>query len=115
MLKTFKQMNTPSQEVNVAARDDLYLLDDRDLLMRLMQRTGSGQRVTVRELAQRAAVAVGTVGDLASGARSCVTYPTARAISRAIGVDLPILFVQVGRAVPLPEGEITPLPPRVAV
>ncbi|MEU5426928.1 hypothetical protein AB0H73_15170 [Streptomyces olivoreticuli] len=115
MLDSFKQMDALFQEVDMAARDDLYLLDDRDLLIRLMRRTGSGQRVTVRQLAKGAAVAVGTVGNLASGAQTCVTYPTARAISQAIGVDLPILFVRVGRAVPVPEGEITPLPTRTAV
>ncbi|WP_424891863.1 hypothetical protein [Streptomyces sp. XH2] len=115
MLKMFKQMNAPFEEVNMPARDDLYLLDDRDLLIRLMRRTGSGQRVTVRDLAERASVAVGTVGNLTSGAQQWVTYPTARAISNAIGVDLPILFVRSGRAVPASEAEATPLLRRTAV
>ncbi|MEU1309427.1 helix-turn-helix transcriptional regulator [Streptomyces cinnamoneus] len=111
----FNQMNTPFQEVNVAVCDARYLLPERDLLIRLMKRTGSGQRVTIRELAESAGIAAGTVGDLVSGARNRVTYGTAHAISTAIGVDLPILFVPIGRAVQVPSGDITPLPERVAV
>lgn len=92
----------------MGARDALYVLDDRALLIRLMRRTGTGQRVTVRELAERAQVAVGTVGNLISGAQTRVTDTTAYAISRAIGVDLPILFVPEGRSMPNSTGDITP-------
>lgn len=96
-------------------RDALYLLPERDLLIRLMRRTGTGQRVTVRELAERAEVAVGTVGNLVSGAQTCVTPATAHAVSQAIGVDLPILFIPVGRSVPAVVGDIAPLPAQAAV
>ncbi|MFD5632405.1 helix-turn-helix domain-containing protein [Streptomyces sp. NPDC127072] len=76
----------------------LQQLLDRDLLLRLMKRTGQGDAVDVRKLARRAGIARGTVGDLVSGARSRVTYDSASAISAAIGVDLEILFASVGRS-----------------
>ncbi len=41
----------------MTSRDPLYRLLDSDLLRRLMQRTGSGQRITVRELAMRSGCA----------------------------------------------------------
>ncbi|MEU2510505.1 hypothetical protein [Streptomyces syringium] len=113
MLVLFIETNTASQEVNMAPRDELYLLPERDLLLRLMRRTGTGQRATVRQLAERADVASGTVGNLVSGAQNCVTHDTARAICRAIGVDLPILFIPIGRAVPVPAVDIAPVPTQV--
>ncbi|MFI9200219.1 hypothetical protein [Streptomyces sp. NPDC053048] len=111
----FIETNKLNLEVNMPPRDALYLLPERDLLIRLMQRTGTGQRVTVRELAERAEIAVGTVGNLVSGAQNCVTPATAHAVSQAIGVDLPILFIPVGRSAPAPAGGIAPLPEQAAV
>ncbi|MBH1932924.1 helix-turn-helix transcriptional regulator [Streptomyces sp. AV19] len=98
----------------MAFRDPLFLLWDRDLLLRLMKRTGSGHKVTVRELAERSGVAVGTVGDLASGARSSVTATTAQAICQGIGVDLLILFTPIGRSVPSSRVDNTPSVEQVA-
>lgn len=91
----------PLHEVDVttpAQLPPLQELLERDLLLRLMERTGRGDSVDVRKLARRAGVARGVVGDLVSGARSRVTYDSAAAISAAIGVDMPILFAPVGRS-----------------
>lgn len=85
-------MSTPAQA------PPLQQLLDRDLLLRLMKRTGQGDEVDVRKLAARAGTSRGVVGDLVSGARSRVTYESAAAICAALGVDLPILFVTVGRS-----------------
>lgn len=85
-------MTTPAQA------PPLQQLLDRDLLLRLMKRTGRGDSVDVRTLARRAGIARGVVGDLVSGARSRVTYESAAAICAAIGVDLEILFAAVGRS-----------------
>lgn len=85
-------MTTPAQS------PPLQQLLDRDLLLRLMKRTGRGDAVDVRTLARRAGVARGTVGDLVSGARVRVTYETAAGICAALGVDLGILFAAVGRS-----------------
>ncbi|MFF8679556.1 helix-turn-helix domain-containing protein [Streptomyces sp. NPDC015237] len=85
-------MTTPAQP------PPLQQLLDRELLLRLMERTGQGDSVDVRKLARRAGVARGVVGDLVSGARSRVTYESAAAICAAIGVDMPILFATVGRS-----------------
>jgi transcriptional regulator with XRE-family HTH domain len=63
-----------------------------------MKRTGQGDEVDVRKLAARAGISRGVVGDLASGARSRVTYESAAAICAALGVDMPILFGTVGRS-----------------
>lgn len=86
----------------------LQELLDRDLLLRLMERTGRGDSVDVRKLARRAGVARGVVGDLVSGARKRVTYESAAAICSALGVDLLVLFAPVGRSlafVPAQSGE----------
>lgn len=91
----------PLHEVDVttpAQAPPLQQLLDRDLLLRLMKRTGQGDSVDVRKLASRAGLARGTVGDLVSGARSRVTYETAAAVCAAIGVDMDILFATVGRS-----------------
>ncbi|MHC3392049.1 helix-turn-helix domain-containing protein [Streptomyces lavendulocolor] len=86
-------MTTPAH-----APIQLYKLHDRELLARLMQRTGTGAPVTVRELAGQAGVPHGTVGNLLTGEQESVLEPTAVAISHAIGVDFLILFVPLGRA-----------------
>ncbi|KAA6221764.1 XRE family transcriptional regulator [Streptomyces albofaciens JCM 4342] len=99
----------------MTSRDPLYRLLDSDLLRRLMQRTGSGQRITVRELAMRSGCARGTVGNLLSGVQGCVPGPVAHALSAAIGVDVLVLFAPVGRSVPVPATENAPSAVRAAV
>ncbi|MEU4205626.1 hypothetical protein AB0F64_37640 [Streptomyces sp. NPDC026294] len=110
-----KQMDTTPQEVDMTSRDPLYRLLDADLLRRLMQRTGSGQRITVRELAMRSGCARGTVGNLLSGAQACIPGPTAHTLCHTIGVDVLVLFTPVGRSVPVPTTENTPSAIRTAV
>ncbi|MFG2225339.1 XRE family transcriptional regulator [Streptomyces sp. NPDC048644] len=93
------------------SRTPQYQLLDADLLRRLMQRTGTGQRVTIRELAAHAGCAVGTVGNLLSGKQQCVTSGTAHSVAQAIGVDTLVLFAPTGRATPVssPAASLTPL------
>ncbi|MCX5587613.1 XRE family transcriptional regulator [Streptomyces erythrochromogenes] len=85
--------------------EPVYQLVNRDLLKTLMSRTGSGQSVTIRELAQRAGCSSTVVGALVSGAKQCVVASTAHGIARVIGVDTLILFTPVGRSVPVPRRE----------
>lgn len=70
-----------------------------------MKRTGLGDEVDVRELAARAGISRGVVGDLVSGARVRVTYASAAAICAALGVDMPILFAPVGRSLTFVPGQ----------
>ncbi|MCY0921876.1 MULTISPECIES: helix-turn-helix domain-containing protein [unclassified Streptomyces] len=76
----------------------LFRLVDRDLLAKLMKRTGTGAAMSVRELAAEAGVTRSTVGNLLSGGQVSVFYPTACQIADAIGVDVLILFTPTGRA-----------------
>lgn len=76
----------------------LFRLVDRDLLAKLMERTGTGAAVTGRELAAKAAVPRSTIGNLLTGEQESVFYPTACEIASAIGVDVLILFTPTGRA-----------------
>lgn len=103
-LYSSKQLDTArrtSHEVDVttpAQSPPPQQLLDRDLFLRLMKRTGQGDEVDIRKLAARAGISRGVVGDLASGARSRVTYESAAAICAALGIDMPILFGTVGRS-----------------
>lgn len=94
----------------MAERDPRYRLLDADLLRTLMKRTGTGQSVTIRELAKQAECATGTVGNLVNGDQECVSARTAHSLCRAIGVDVLVLFAPTGRSVPVPAAEITPEP-----
>jgi transcriptional regulator with XRE-family HTH domain len=76
----------------------LYQLVDRELLARLMKRTGTGASVSVRELATQAGVSRSTIGNLLSGSQEAVFNPAAHQIADAIGVDVLILFTPTGRA-----------------
>ena len=70
----------------------LWTLVDADLLRTLMKRTGDGSGMTVRELADRAGVAVGTIGKLLTRAQISTSADAAQAIADAIGVGVLILF-----------------------
>lgn len=71
---------------------------DRELLARLMKRTGTGARLTTRDLAKVAELPHGTVGALVSGDQRFISREKAVRIATAIGVDLMILFVPCERA-----------------
>lgn len=85
--------------------EPLYRLLNRDLLKTIMRRTGSGQSVTIRELAAKAGCSRTTVGDLVSGAKECVVESSAHAMTRVLGVDTLVLFAPAGRSVPVPPNE----------
>ncbi|PBC71518.1 hypothetical protein BX265_6128 [Streptomyces sp. TLI_235] len=75
---------------------------NRDLLKLLMQRTGTGSRISTRDLAKAVGCAHGTIGNLLNGAQEYVPLALAQAIAARIGVDLLVLFTPTGRAVPAP-------------
>ncbi|MFE0875380.1 hypothetical protein ACFW4X_10930 [Streptomyces smyrnaeus] len=66
--------------------------------MELMQRTGTGARLTVRQLAAAVDVPTGTIGGLTSGTQRFLPEDKARRIAAAIGVDYLVLFVPCERA-----------------
>ncbi|MGW1463891.1 helix-turn-helix domain-containing protein [Streptomyces sp. NPDC002308] len=76
----------------------MYHLVSPDLMRTLMKRTGTGAPVTGRQLAADIGIAHGTIGNLLTGAQRSVPESIAEDIARRIGVDLPILFVRVGRS-----------------
>ncbi|MDX3679470.1 helix-turn-helix domain-containing protein [Streptomyces scabiei] len=76
----------------------MYAVASSDLLKLLMERTGTGEAVTSRELAEAVGIAHGTIGGLMSGAQRVVPEPKAKAIAAALGVDLLVLWVPMERA-----------------
>lgn len=75
-----------------------YVLINRHLMRQLMERTGSGERISVRGLADKAGVSHGLIGNLLTGVTTAVPAVTAYAISDAIGVDVLILWCPAGRS-----------------
>ncbi|MEU0001527.1 helix-turn-helix domain-containing protein [Streptomyces microflavus] len=89
-------MNEPFREVNMPqAMSRVY---DRELLARLMKRTGTGARIRIRDLASLTSLPVGTIGALLSGEQRYLPREKAERIAQVIGVDLMILFVPCERA-----------------
>ncbi|MFE6014956.1 helix-turn-helix domain-containing protein, partial [Bacillus thuringiensis] len=76
----------------------MYAVVSGDRLKTFMERTGTGEAVTSRELAALAGVAHGTIGALMSGTQRLVPEDKAKAITRAIGIDLLVLFIPMERA-----------------
>ncbi|MFD7978847.1 helix-turn-helix domain-containing protein [Streptomyces sp. NPDC059071] len=77
-----------------------YRLVDPELLRTLMKRTGTGSKISNRELADAVGVSHGTVDNLLNGTVKTQKEATASAICRTIGVDLLILWAPTGRSVP---------------
>lgn len=75
----------------------MYAVHSPDRLKMLMERTGTGESLTSRELAAAAGVAHGTIGSLMSGAQQLVPEPKAKAISDALSVPRPLLFIRMKR------------------
>lgn len=73
-----------------------------DRLVMLMERTGDGRDVSVRELAEAAGCHPSKIGHLRSGERETATYEEALAIAKRLGVDLLVLWEHTGRANPAP-------------
>lgn len=93
------EMNETSREVNVSeSPPTMYAVVSGDRLKMLMERTGTGESITSRELATAAGVAAGTIGALMSGAQQSVPEDKAKAIAAALGVDLLVLFIPMERA-----------------
>ncbi|MFE6103229.1 helix-turn-helix domain-containing protein [Streptomyces laurentii] len=75
-----------------------YRLYNAKLFRMLMERTGTGAEVTLRELAEFVGIPHTTIGNVLAGSQETVSSKTAQAIAAAIGVDLLILWVPVQRA-----------------
>ncbi|MER7047768.1 helix-turn-helix domain-containing protein [Streptomyces jumonjinensis] len=87
-----------------------YKIVNPQLLEMLMRRTGRGDAVSVRQLADRAGIPHGTVGNLLTGEQQTVRTETAHAITSALGVDLLVLFMPAERAAAaLPRSNRTPV------
>ncbi|MEU7384739.1 helix-turn-helix transcriptional regulator [Streptomyces sp. NPDC042207] len=76
----------------------MYAVVSGDRLKTLMERTGTGESITSRELATAAGVAHGTIGALMSGAQRLVPEDKAKAIAAVLGVDLLVLFIPMERS-----------------
>ncbi|MFJ9027598.1 XRE family transcriptional regulator [Streptomyces sp. NPDC102274] len=88
------------REVDVIKHDPLmYKLVRPRLFADLMQRTGDGSAVSVRELAARSGVARTTIGNLLTGKQDVIPDHKAAAIVRELGVDILVIFAPVGRSV----------------
>jgi transcriptional regulator with XRE-family HTH domain len=100
-LTSFSEMNDLFNEVNVSeseAPPTMYAVHSSERLKMLMERIGTGEELSSRELAQRAGVANGTIGALMAGTQRLVPEPKAKAIAAAIGVDLLVLWIPMERA-----------------
>ncbi|MFF8910204.1 helix-turn-helix domain-containing protein [Streptomyces olivaceoviridis] len=93
----------------------MYAVASGDRLKLLMERTGTGEPITSRELAAAAGVANGTIGALMTGAQRSVPESKAKAIAARLGVDLLVLFIPMersGRAsIPAPPHKEAACPP----
>lgn len=79
-----------------------YVLVSPDLLVQLMERTGDGRPVSVRELARVASCSHSKIGHLRTGERETATHDEALAIARRLGVDLLVLWKPTGRTIEAP-------------
>jgi transcriptional regulator with XRE-family HTH domain len=88
-----------SSEVNVSeSPPTMYAVVSGDRLKMLMERIGTGESISSRELAAVAGVADGTIGALMSGTQRMVPEHKAKAIAAALGVDLLVLFIPMERS-----------------
>lgn len=78
--------------------EPIYRLVRADLMRTLMQRTGTGAPISVRELAAATGVSHGTISNLLTGIQVTAPATRAHAISERLGVDVLILWEPVGRA-----------------
>ena len=97
MLTAFREMNDALSEVNMSEAPMCRIYDPA-LLARLMKRTGTGARMTTRDLAKVAELPHGTVGALVTGTQRFIAREKAQRIATAIGVDLMVIFVPCERA-----------------
>lgn len=83
-------------------QQNAYVLVSPDLLCQLMERTGDGRPVSVRELARVAGCHPSKIGHLRTGERETADETEAPAIARRLGVDLLVLWKPTGRTVEMP-------------
>jgi transcriptional regulator with XRE-family HTH domain len=81
----------------------MYRLVRIELFRQLMQRTGDGSSVSVRQLAAAARVHRNTVGNLLSGVQETVPEYAAHAMAQRLGVDLLVVFEPVCRSTTSPD------------
>jgi len=86
----------------VRPQQNPMVLVSAGLLCQLMERTGDGREVSVRELADAVGCHPSKIGHLRSGERSTATHDEALAIAKRLGVDLLVLWEHTGRTVPVP-------------
>lgn len=94
MLWMSKQMDNLTKEVNMSTPTPLpmYELVSPDLLRTLMQRTGDGHKVSIRDLGEAAGCSHGTITWLLDGRYSRVTVTVAHGIAQRLGVGVLVLF-----------------------
>lgn len=80
----------------------MYRLVGAGLFRQLMQRTGNGAPVTLRQLAADVGIPHGTIGNLLTGQQDTVPEPTATALAQRLGVDLLVIFEPVCRSTTTP-------------
>ena len=73
-----------------------------DRLVMLMERTGDGREISVRDLAEAVGCHPSKIDHLRNGRRRSATQAEAEAIAKRLGVDLLVLWEHTGRAVPAP-------------
>jgi plasmid maintenance system antidote protein VapI len=86
----------------------MHRLVSPQLLRLLMQRTGTGAQLSIRELAAAIGIPHTTIGNLLAGDQESVAGETAYAIAAAVGVDVLVLWIPVERAAAVqlvPSGE----------
>ncbi|MFF5186429.1 helix-turn-helix domain-containing protein [Streptomyces sp. NPDC000345] len=86
-----------SNETTQSTAPTMYAVASSARLKTLMERTGTGEQISSRELAAEAGVAHGTIGNLMSGHQRVVPEDKAKSIADALGVKLLVLFVEVER------------------
>ncbi|MFG3170634.1 helix-turn-helix domain-containing protein [Streptomyces sp. NPDC048200] len=84
------------------AQQNPMQLVNADLLVLLMERTGDGRNVSVRDLADAAGCHPSKVDALRNGRRKTATQHEAEALAKRLGVDLLVLWEHTGRTIPAP-------------
>lgn len=83
-------------------QQEYMVLVSPDRLVMLMERTGDGREISVRELAATAGCHPSKIDALRNGRRKNSLYREAAAIAKRLGVDLLVLWAHPGRTVEAP-------------
>ncbi|MDV5145872.1 helix-turn-helix domain-containing protein [Streptomyces sp. SBC-4] len=87
-----------SREVLVSPPLPSRRLVNPELLRLIMRRTGTGARLSIRQLAEIVDIPHQAVGRLLTGEQTDMDGTTALAIASAVGVDLDVLWIPIQRA-----------------